>query len=193
MPPPNPVCTERPSLCDPTPRCPRGPRRPRGPKQPPLQFYLKVLATRPWSNISVLTNARIQRELNPTFGVLQELDKQGLLGAPASFYPDRDLYTDLRDMLCAQNVVLAKSSITRLLVRHSRAKRFFLPTSCDRGGPFFVDRICLYRPDVEVYGIEWKTTLNEYSVYDEWLNTDEQRLEMITSDEVKRIQRCCVK
>lgn len=46
---------------------------------------------------------------------------------------------------------------------------------------------------LQVYGIEWKTTLNEYSVYDEWLNTDEQRLEMITSDEVKRIQRCCVK
>ncbi|CAM9918765.1 unnamed protein product [Ectocarpus sp. 6 AP-2014] len=161
--------------------------------QPPLQFYLKVIGSRPWSNISVLTNARIQREFNPAFGVLQELDKQGLLGAPANFYPDRNLRMDLRDMLCAENVVLAKSSITHLLVRHSRAKRFFLPTSCARGGPFFVDRICLYRPDVEVYGIEWKTSLNEYSVYDEWINTDAQRLEMITSDEVKSIQRCCVK
>lgn len=44
----------------------------------------------------------------------------------------------------------------------------------------------------KVYGIEWSTTADEYSVYDSWEVTEAQLVEMILTDEVEGIQRCCM-
>ncbi len=55
-------------------------------------------------------------------------------------------------MLCAENLVLAGSSLGKLFLHHARAKRFFAPADCDATllGATNLTAFCSYRPDVEV-------------------------------------------
>lgn len=43
---------------------------------------------------------------------------------------DRSWHEDLTTLLCAENLVVADSTLSFLLLAHARAKRFFLPTVC---------------------------------------------------------------
>lgn len=49
------------------------------------------------------------------------------------FQQDRDLLTDLRDMLCADALAVSKSSLHVLNFAHARAKIFFVPVKCGPG------------------------------------------------------------
>lgn len=55
-------------------------------------------------------------------------------------------------MLCAENLVLAASSLAKLFLHHGRAKRVFAPVDCDATilGVASLTALCSYRPDVEV-------------------------------------------
>lgn len=48
--------------------------------KPPLQFYLKVIGSREWSDISVLTYVQAESEVNPAFAALDMLKQTGALG-----------------------------------------------------------------------------------------------------------------
>lgn len=48
------------------------------------------------------------------------------------------------------------------------------------------------RPNPKVYGIEWDTRREPYSVYSAWNITDEQLVEMETYDGIKGVRRCCI-
>lgn len=56
------------------------------PSQPPLQFYLDVIESKPWSEVSVLTYSKKDDFLNPTYTVLREMNLKGLLGSNVLFY-----------------------------------------------------------------------------------------------------------
>lgn len=53
--------------------------------QPPLQFYLRAIASKPWSDVTVITFAHKAAELNPTFAALEMMEHSGLLGPKVSF------------------------------------------------------------------------------------------------------------
>lgn len=78
---------------------------------------------------------------------------------------DRSFRTDLEALLCAENLVVARSSLAFVALGHSRARRLFLPTACGPGayhredhsgvsgttaGPDNFTLLCLQRPDAEV-------------------------------------------
>lgn len=48
--------------------------------QPPLQFYLRAIASQPWSDVTIITFALDPVELNPTFAALEMMQLSGLLG-----------------------------------------------------------------------------------------------------------------
>lgn len=48
--------------------------------QPPLQYYLRVIASQPWSDVAIITFALDSEELNPTFAVLEMMQLSGALG-----------------------------------------------------------------------------------------------------------------
>lgn len=65
--------------------------------QPPLQFYLDVIANQPWSDITVLTYAKKEDLINPTYSRLQSMSAKGLLGKNVNFYM---VSADYRNELC---------------------------------------------------------------------------------------------
>ncbi|CAN0347389.1 unnamed protein product [Ectocarpus sp. 6 AP-2014] len=169
--------------------------------QPPLLFILAVIASKKWESLTFLTNGQDEELLNPTFRVIEELVSQGVLGTNRTIvetHKKRPLWEDLQAMLCADALSVAHSTLTNLLLAHSRAKIFFLPWGCEQqdGNTNFPPRfihssiICLQRPEVEVYGIEWRTTSKAYTVYENW-DPSFNQLEMVVSDAVKGVQRCC--
>lgn len=48
--------------------------------QPPLQFYISVIQSRAWSDVSIVTRAAADEDINPTFRVLQMLSGAGAMG-----------------------------------------------------------------------------------------------------------------
>jgi len=48
--------------------------------QPPLQFYLRAIASQPWSDVSIITYAHRPGTVNPTFSALEMIQRTGLLG-----------------------------------------------------------------------------------------------------------------
>ncbi|CBJ28488.1 conserved unknown protein [Ectocarpus siliculosus] len=164
--------------------------------QPPLGYFLAVIASKKWDYLSVLTSGP-DKQLNPTYSVIAELNRQGYLGTNVGMHKDRSFWVDLQTMLCADNLALSHSTLSNLLLAHSRAKRFFLPWGCEPQ-PWtlklnrFVNAsmICLQRPEVQVYGIDWRTTKDAYTVYDSW-DPNSNMMEMVVSDAVKGVQRCC--
>ena len=44
----------------------------------------------------------------------------------------------------------------------------------------------------KLYGVEWKTSSQEYSLYnDNWKRSDAQMMEMVLSKEIRGLRRCC--
>ncbi|CAN0416887.1 unnamed protein product [Ectocarpus sp. 12 AP-2014] len=164
--------------------------------QPPLLYYLAIIANKPWNKMSFVTSGEDDL-LNPAYRVIEGINSQGLLGTNVEMHKDRPLWEDLQAMLCADSLALSHSTFTNLLLAHSRAKRFFLPWGCEPqvGNTklnHFVNAtmICLQRPEVEVYGIEWWTTSEAYTVYESW-DPSSNLVEMVVSDSVKGMRRCC--
>ncbi|CAN0111630.1 unnamed protein product [Ectocarpus fasciculatus] len=170
--------------------------------QPPLLFILAVIASNKWDSLIFLTSGQDEdgRLLNPTFRVIEEFISQEMLGTNGTnveMHKERSFWEDLQTMLCADSLAFAHSTLTNLLLAHSRAKKFFLPWGCEPqiGGTALnrfanASMICLQRPEVEVYGIEWRTTSDAYTVYNHWVPSSNQ-LEMVVSDAVKGIRHCC--
>lgn len=50
------------------------------PQQPPLQFYLWVIGSQPWSDISIVTFAPGPVQTNPTVASLEMMQRTGMLG-----------------------------------------------------------------------------------------------------------------
>lgn len=50
------------------------------PLQPPLQFYLHVLASKNWDQVDILTMAKEEYMINPTFKALEMMANTGVLG-----------------------------------------------------------------------------------------------------------------
>ena len=54
--------------------------------QPPLQFYTKIIANKQWDDISVLTYAKTDELINPTYTALEEMKATGILGPNVKFF-----------------------------------------------------------------------------------------------------------
>ena len=106
---------------------------------------------------------------------------------------NRSLFDDVREMICADGLVLSKSSLSSLTLSHTRARSVFFPSPCTEDtnknnymrSYFRFDNTKLFyldNPSVDVYGIEYFENSPEYSVFKNWKNTPEQLLEMVTYD-----------
>lgn len=49
-------------------------------QQPPLQFYLRTIASQPWSDVTILTYTSTPDQLNPAFATLEMMQRTGVLG-----------------------------------------------------------------------------------------------------------------
>lgn len=61
---------------------------------------------------------------------------------------NRTMEEDLRSMMCADTLALAKSTLINLTAFHSKAKQLFAPTDCDSK----LSRIAQQLPDTQVCG-----------------------------------------
>lgn len=53
--------------------------------KPPLGYFLAVIASKKWDYLSVLTSGP-DEQLNPTYSVIAELNRQGYLGSNAEMH-----------------------------------------------------------------------------------------------------------
>ncbi|CAM9527243.1 unnamed protein product [Hapterophycus canaliculatus] len=181
--------------------------------QPPLEFYLRAIASRPWSDVTILTFSLEPEELNPTFAALEMLGQTGMLGpnvtAHKARHRDRDLLTDIRSMLCADGLAISRSTLHFLTFAHTRAKYLFVPSECGPGSytrgqredratgkkkpnPNNTTLLCIENPDTEVYGVDWMVDEAAYSIYNRWNASPAQQRDMVLFDGVKRLSRCCL-
>ncbi|CAM9677107.1 unnamed protein product [Scytosiphon promiscuus] len=180
--------------------------------QPPLQFYLHVIASQPWSDVTILTSGSRPHLLNPTYVALQTLQQTGLLGPNVVLHKDRDLLTDIRAMLCADGLAMSRSTLHFFTFAHTRAKHLMVPHECgpgsyarglrdDRNGdkdttkkkpvPNNTTLLCIENPDIEIYGVDWKVDEAAYYLYDHWDSSPAQRQDMLLFDGVEGLSRCC--
>ncbi|CAM9488026.1 unnamed protein product [Ectocarpus fasciculatus] len=172
--------------------------------QPPLQYYLRVMAAKEWDNVTFLTAAWEDRALNPTFLMLEMMADAGVLGDNVHVFNNRTLLTDMREMLCADALATSRSSMSFLTFAHSRATTFFVPTPCGNGGfrrmkdapvkATFDNTtlLLLEKRESQVFGIDWRQTGSDYSVYRAWRDSPHQLLEMATYKGIKGLQQCTV-
>ncbi|CAM9408479.1 unnamed protein product, partial [Hapterophycus canaliculatus] len=151
--------------------------------QPPLQVYVRAIEDANWDRVEVLTNGQDEKTTNPVIPALQEKVAAGELPSNVHFYTNRSMEEDLRSMICADGLVLARSTLVSLTGFHSNAQRIYGPIQCNAQ----LNNIALLRPDRETYGLIWP---GRYSVYVRWENTPYQREEMLTYDKVSGFTEC---
>lgn len=158
--------------------------------QPPLDFILESMFKKNWDDITILTYCFSERECSPTFVMLENMANTGVFGDNVKVLRNRNLFEDVREMICADGLVLSKSSLSFLTLYHTKAESLFFPSQCIKDEQknnymrsyFRYDNtksFSLERPLADIYGIEFSS---KYSVYEEWKNTPEQLLEMLTSN-----------
>jgi len=54
--------------------------------KPPLQYFLEAIASKPWSDVTVVTFAKKDEWLNPAFSALNVLNRSGVLGPNVSLF-----------------------------------------------------------------------------------------------------------
>ncbi|CAN0262035.1 unnamed protein product [Ascophyllum nodosum] len=174
--------------------------------QPPLQFYTKIIANKQWDDISVLTYAKTDELINPTYTALEEMKATGILGPNVKFFKNRSFKADMEAMLCANGVAFARSSLALMISAHGRASYLYVPLECgpgtyarstrNRTSPKIVQDnttlLAIEKPDAQIYGIEWESGGEAYSVYTSFNKSSRQRSEMLEFDGIKRLQRCGV-
>ncbi|CAM9663704.1 unnamed protein product [Scytosiphon promiscuus] len=175
--------------------------------QPPLTFYLRAIASQPWSDVTILTFSLTPEKVNPAFTALEMMQQTGMLGPNVVTHKDRDLLTDLRSMLCADGLAVARSTLHFLTFAHTRAKHLFIPSECGPGtyarghrdahgtrkklNPNNTTLLCIENPETEVYGVDWEVDEAAYELYDNWDASAGQRLDMLLYDGVKGLSPCC--
>ncbi|KAG5183383.1 hypothetical protein JKP88DRAFT_155425, partial [Tribonema minus] len=147
--------------------------------QPPLSWYAAVFAHRKWENITLVTEPVEQLEHHPFATLLPALLHRPYVTMVQS---SNDFKEDMRTLLCARNLVTARSSVQSLLLWHNQHLRSAYGTHGHAGctnARTTIPLLVSQRPDVSFYvmGGEWA---GNYSPYSSWQNTYEQRLEMLT-------------
>jgi hypothetical protein len=167
--------------------------------QPPLQYYLDAITSQAWSSVTILTFAKKDYLINPAFIELENMNCRGELGNNVRMYKNRDWLMDMRSMICADAILMSKSSTHCMTLAFTKAKKFFVPTTCGsnkkykRGFlsgkryPGNTNVINAEFPDSSVYGIEWGDS--EYSVYKKWENTAEQYEEIVNFTDMN-LKKC---
>jgi len=170
--------------------------------QPPLQYYIDAITSKVWASVTIITYNKHKDYLtNPVFSQLEFLNCKGLLGPNVVLYKNRDWLLDMKRLLCADAIVMSKSSTHCMTLAFTKARKFFIPTTCGSdehkykrgymGGKRFpgnTDIIYAEYPDSSIYGIEWGGD-SEYSVYKQWRNNMEQNREMLGFTDMT-IQKC---
>ena len=168
--------------------------------QPPLQFYILSIMKRDWDSISIITN-NSWGNTNPVYSALKSLGEAGLLGRNVQFFNSRSLYDDIRGMICADGIVIARSSLSFLTLAHTKADSLFVPSTCGPGTyyrksnpntfptpdntTFLVEEM----PQSDVYGIDFDVA-SDYSVFNSWDNTDQQYVEMLVYEGISDLKKC---
>lgn len=162
--------------------------------QPPLQYYIDSINSQVWSSVTIITYARIDSLVNPIFSALEDLNCQGYLGENVKTYKNRDWNLDFRDMVCADALVMSKSSAHHMTLALTKARKLFVPSTC--GGklgrkrdyfPLNTNLMYSELKDVSIYGIEWGDS--EYSVYKKWEPSFKQYQEMLQFKDMT-IKKC---
>lgn len=168
--------------------------------QPPLQFYILSILKKNWDNVSIITN-NSWGDSNPVYSALKSLGKSGILGRNVEFFNSRSLYDDVKSMICADGVVIARSSLSFLTLAHTKANSLFIPSTCGTGTyhrksnpntfptPDNTTFLVEEKPYSDVYGIEFGVS-SDYSVFKGWENTDEQYVEMLVYDGISNLEKC---
>eukprot|EP00752_Nemacystus_decipiens_P014352 g12769.t1 len=151
--------------------------------QPPLQFYMQVMQDAKWDRVDVVTNGLDKDSLNPVIPALQAKLSAGELPANVNIHTNRSMDEDLRSMICADGLAMARSTLNTLTGFHSRAKRIYGPTEC-KGQ---LNILAVHRPENEVIGLVWP---GHYGVYTNWENTSDQRQEMLAYDMIDGFGQC---
>ncbi|CAN0323051.1 unnamed protein product [Pylaiella littoralis] len=155
--------------------------------QPPLQFYMKAIQHANWDRVDFVTNGHENGGLSPVITALEAKVAAGELSTTINFHTNRSMEEDLRSMMCANGLGLARSSLADLVGFHSKAKRIYAPRECD----FRYNRLALFRPEVQVYGLIWPHLgPGRYGVYKKWENTPGQRREMLEYDRISGFNQC---
>ncbi|CAN0165683.1 unnamed protein product [Pylaiella littoralis] len=138
--------------------------------QPPLQFYLEVIRDAEWDRVDVVTSAPDEESLNPVIPALQAKLAAGELPQGVHIHTNRTLGEDLQAMICADSLAMAGSTLRFLTGWHSKATRIYAPSKC-------TPKVSLHarqREGIEVFGSNMPS---DYSVFEIWENTPEQRSE----------------
>ena len=168
--------------------------------QPPLQYYLDAIKSQVWKSVTIITFAKKDFQISPVFLELEDMNCRGDLGENVRLYRNRDWTVDLRSMLCADALVMSKSSTHCMTLAFTRARKLFVPTTCGsekkymRGFstgkryPGNTNVMNAEFPDADVYGIKWGEE-SEYSVYKKWGNTPEQYQEIVSFTDLT-LEKC---
>ncbi|CAN0089910.1 unnamed protein product [Scytosiphon promiscuus] len=145
--------------------------------QPPLQYYLRVLEERQWDRVDVLTNGLTDSThmINPVVPALESKVNEGELLGNIHFHKNRTMAEDLVSMLCADALVMAKSSLAKAWAYHTTATRVYFPVSCSG----YLRRLADARPEMKVYTIVMPRQ-EDYSPFHGWNLTEHQLDQMMT-------------
>lgn len=172
--------------------------------QPPLQFYILAIMKKKWDSVTILTIG----SSNPVYLALESIGKTGVLGRNIRFLNNRSLYEDVKDMICADGLVLARSSLGILTSSLTKARSFFIPFEC---GPGTFRRACGSScgskkhhgisfptpdnttalieeyPTADVYGINWGES---YDIYTTFTHSCDQNMKMLVYDGINSLDKC---
>ncbi|CAN0018677.1 unnamed protein product, partial [Ectocarpus sp. 12 AP-2014] len=97
--------------------------------QPPLQFYLRVLLERRWDRVDIVTNGYTDAThgINPVIPALESRVAAGDLPANIHFHKYRSMAEDLTSLVCADALVPARSTVSKLLAYHATATKIYVP------------------------------------------------------------------
>ncbi|CAM9641409.1 unnamed protein product [Scytosiphon promiscuus] len=154
--------------------------------QPPLQYYLRALEEWKWDRVDLLTNGVVDSEhrINPVVPALESKVAAGELVGNIHFHKNRTMAEDLVSMLCADGLVMARSSLAKAWAYHTAASRMYFPFSCSGYLQDLVDQ----RPEIKVYGMVMPSQ-DDYSPYHDW-NLTEHQLDQIITFNVTGFEEC---
>lgn len=174
--------------------------------QPPFAFYEAVLQHHDWSAVTIVTDTSVPELTHPFAGMLQQL-----LPDLVHVYKSESLAGDLKKMLCARNLVTARSTLASLLLWFGPHlhKVFVESETAPLPGTWLShlgkhsDLPCENPSTMlpQMSSVLQDTTFYvlprgpQYRLYDTWANTQSDRLIMLSqwpadSDGKIQLQRC---
>ncbi|CAN0445112.1 unnamed protein product, partial [Ascophyllum nodosum] len=110
------------------------------------QFYMYIIGNRKWDRIDVITNAENSTSLNPVVPALQAKKDNGELPENLHIHTNRSMAEDLRSMMCADALGMARSTLVALTSFHSTATRIYGPVECNEQ----LAQLAKVRPEAQV-------------------------------------------